>query len=749
MLLAACGGDNKNDGTDTEQTGYSVNGVVTGLTSGGLLLRNNGSDDLAIDADGGFKFATELNNGAVYEVTIITQPVGQICTVANGSGVLAGADVTDVAISCALSTYRIGGSVSGLTGNGLVLQNNGGDDLSVESDGSFHFAAELPHGSHYAVTIAAQPGGQGCVVRQGEGALAGNDVADVLISCPPEAVTPTVSAAGQKLLRFSWNDVGADHYKLLKNPDGNSGYGQVGEPVMATTVDEEISVHLTDWVNAGYMVQACNAAGDCTDSPVVSISSLMLDVIGYLKAPYLGQPRASVDFGTRIALSGDGMTLVVADPREESAATGINGDPENNTWDAYYSGAVNVFVREGGGWTEQAYIKSPVNSYQAFGKAISLSDDGNTLAVCVQNGDLSSILDTVYLYIRNGTTWSQQAYLELSESYFETGFCEDVALSGNGDLLGVTVGKKRTLIPTNHNTGINKVRLYERSGSVWSMQAVLEASHGEEGDSFGATLRISSDGATLAASAHEEDSAARGINGDQANNDAYHSGAVYVFAFDGDTWTEQAYVKASNSERGDLFGMDIALSANGDTLAVTALFEDSSATGVNGDQADNSRGESGAVYLFEREGADWEQSAYIKALNTDREDLLGSVALSADGNYMAVTAHGEASLARGINGDQTDNSGMNAPPGAVYLFTRHDSVWSQHAYIKASNTDAGYETGACVMIYCSSANDDFGSSIALSGDGSTLVVGASGENSGDPDNQEDDSLPGAGAIYTY
>ena len=153
-----------------------------------------------------------------------------------------------------------------------------------------------------------------------------------------------------------------------------------------------------------------------------------------------------------------------------------------------------------------------------------------------------------------------------------------------------------------------------------------------------------------------EDSNATGINGDQTNNSASDSGAAYVFVRNGVTWTQQAYLKASNTDAGDLFGYSVAVS--GDTVVVGAYGEDSNATGVNGDQTDNSARDSGAAYVFVRNGGTWTQQAYLKASNTDGGDGFGySVAVS--GDTVVVGAFGEDSNATGINGDQTNNSAPN------------------------------------------------------------------------------------------
>ena len=194
------------------------------------------------------------------------------------------------------------------------------------------------------------------------------------------------------------------------------------------------------------------------------------------------------------------------------------------------------------------------------------------------------------------------------------------------------------------------------------LQAYVKASNTEANDHFGRSVALNGD--TLAVGTSDEDSCADGINGDQADNGCPQSGAGYVFTRAGTTWTQQAYVKASNSEAVDRFGGSVALS--GDTLAVGALGEGSCATGIGGNQADNGCVNSGAVYVFTRTGSTWNQQAYVKASNTEVGDGFGfSVALS--GDTLAVGAPGEGSCATGIGGNQ--NNGCTAS-GAVYVYEK-------------------------------------------------------------------------------
>ena len=131
------------------------------------MLQDNGGDDLTLSANGAYSFATKLASGAAYNVTVKTNPSGQTCSVANGAGTINSADVTNVAVTCAPSpTYSVGGSVSGLSGT-VVLQDNGGDDLTLSANGAYSFATKLAGGAAYNVTVKTNPSGQTCSVANG------------------------------------------------------------------------------------------------------------------------------------------------------------------------------------------------------------------------------------------------------------------------------------------------------------------------------------------------------------------------------------------------------------------------------------------------------------------------------------------------------------------------------------------------------------------------------------------------------
>jgi hypothetical protein len=176
---------------------YSIGGMLSGLAAGNSVeLQNNGGDTLIRSSDGAFTFSTPLLDGSAYAVTVSNQPTApnQTCSVSQGSGSVAGSDVSNITVTCTTHTYSVGGTLSGLgSGRSVVLRNNGGDDLSLSANGSFNFATALADGSAYAVSVATQPNGQTCAVSQGSGTLAGADVSSVQVSCSTATVTYRVT----------------------------------------------------------------------------------------------------------------------------------------------------------------------------------------------------------------------------------------------------------------------------------------------------------------------------------------------------------------------------------------------------------------------------------------------------------------------------------------------------------------------------------------------------------------------------
>ena len=194
LVFAACS-DSEEGGGGTGSE-YSVGGTVSGLQGGGLVLEYGG-ESLTINENGGFTFEKKASAGASFEVKVATQPSSpaQTCSVTNGTGTIAASNITNVQVTCGARTYKLGGTVTGLSGTGLKLKN-GTDTLDVTANGAFTFPGALATGTPYAVTVSTQPSGQRCSVSAGEGTIGTADVTSVTVNCDASKYTLGGSVTG-------------------------------------------------------------------------------------------------------------------------------------------------------------------------------------------------------------------------------------------------------------------------------------------------------------------------------------------------------------------------------------------------------------------------------------------------------------------------------------------------------------------------------------------------------------------------
>jgi len=480
-----------------------------------------------------------------------------------------------------------------------------------------------------------------------------------------------------KTLHFSWDDVTDETSYQLKMTSNDTYDIDTVANLPADASEYHLIAFLPAVLDKKYFLAACNSAG-CGESNTIAINPAKLSTtVGYFKA---SNTDAGDNFGWQVATSASGDILAVAAYLEKGGAATINGNQGDNSKNA--SGAVYVFaLQEDGHWKQEAYIKaSNSDAGDHFGLSLDLSADGSVLAVGAPNedGDGSSIND-------NSTTDSGAVYV------------------------------------------------FNRSpDGVWSQLIYLKPSTVDDNDHFGSAVALSADGKVLAVGAPEEDG-----NGSAEGDDSkIDSGAVYVFATDSNgAWSQQAYLKAPNIDPYDAFGYAVDLSATGTTLAVGAINESSSATGINGDGSNNNTNGSGAVYLFEKTGTGWQLQAYIKASNTGADDHFGySLALTSD--KLLVGAPWEDSMARGFGGDQYSNASTDS--GAAYLFaTKGNGQWQQVEYVKASE---------------SRINNQFGSSVTISANGKQMAISAQYEASnatGFNGDQSNNQASFSGAVYTF
>jgi hypothetical protein len=645
---------------DAGPSDFTVRGTATGVLGPVALELRLGSEVelLVVTQEGQFAFETPLADGASYTVMLVNPDVP--CTLRNETGVIAGADTT-IELTCT------GASLASVVVSGIA-------PVVALVPGTTEYEVELPL-LQQSVTLTATVATVGDTLTiAGAPVASGTPSASITLSLGDNSVDIVVenNLGWQRAYRLTLRRAS----RLVQYAYGkasNTGTGDYFGYTVALSGDTlAIGAYLED--NA-----AQGAGGNRDDNSAENSGAVYVfrrtgtfwQQEAYLKASNSG---VSDYFGTSVALSDD--TLAVGASGEDSVAQGVGGSQDDNS--AENSGAVYVFRRTGTAWQQEAYLKaSNSGTEDIFGYTVALS--GNTLAVGAHgedsaaqgvdgNQDDNSAANSgaVYVFRRTGTAWQQEVYLKASNSGTEDIFGYTVALSDDTlatgafgeDSAAQSVGGDQN---DESAESSGAVYVFRRTGTVWQQEAYLKASNSGTVDHFGYDVAVAGD--TLAVGSIYEDSTTQGVDGNQYDDSAANSGAVYVFRRTGTDWQQEAYLKSSNSGTGDEFGTSVALS--GDTLAVGAIQEDSAAQGVGGDQDDSSATASGALYVFRRTGTGWQQEAYLKASNSGADDFFGvSVALSDD--TLAVGALYEDSAAQGVEGNQDDNFATNS--GAVYIF---------------------------------------------------------------------------------
>lgn len=333
-------------------------------------------------------------------------------------------------------------------------------------------------------------------------------------------------------------------------------------------------------------------------------------------------------------------------------------------WQASDIGAVYIYVRSGLTWSQQAkLVASDAAVGDFFGNSVAL--DGDTIIVGARGDDTTG---AAYVFVRSGTVWTEQAKLTPGDAT-PTDFGWSVALDGDTAVIGAPFS----------STGAAYV--FTRSGTTWSEQAKLVASDGAAGDEFGRGVGIDTDTVVVGAS-----EAHIGPTGD--------AGAAYIFTRSGTTWTQQAKLVASDADTGDSFGGAVAISSG--TVCAGAISDDEGGSSA------------GAVYVFTGAGATWAQQA--KLLTDDIE--------AGDGFGRSVSVDGDTLVA---GTSLEDTGGANA--GAAYVFLRSAGAWYQQVKLQGDDTGEG---------------DVFGFSVSLSQD--VVICGAY---------LEDSAASSAGAAYIF
>ncbi|MDM0015019.1 FG-GAP repeat protein [Variovorax sp. J22P168] len=587
---------------------YPVGGTLTGLSGGTLGLRNNAGDALTLTANGSFAFAQSLPLGAAYNVTVHTQPDGQTCVLTGTSGSISAA-VTSIMAHCSADPASLPPLIPSAPAVGYAPR-------------AFLFNwPTSDHATYYR--LGEDPSASGSFT------LVADNLASTTYALQDIALTRSQAAWRYALQACNAN--GCSGWSLPATPDANRaiGYfkpGTVDNLFGATTglspdgrmlaVGTQGSLQLYA-LSAGQWQWAQTISMEAASYPRAAFSNdgtMLVGMFGYdgalgdqgqvqvfTKAPGgwtqtdvwdPPSPRRGGNFGDYLGISSDGTVAVVGE-------YGILGS---------HAGRFHVYRKTSGTWSREATI-TPDNprSGELFGVYAKISADGATIVVGAQyEGSASTTDETdasardagaafVYAYDAGTATWTKRAYLKAPSPVGGELFGSATAISADGST--VVIGAR------NHDVGsitrAGAAYVYRRTAGTYALVQTIHAPQIVANMYFGGFgLALNTVGDVLAIGAPGDSSAGTGIDAVTTQGPAFNSGAAHLYRLTDGQFVHARYLKASNTEANDLFGRDLAMSADGGTIAIGATAEASSASGIGGDQADNSATNRGAVYLY-------------------------------------------------------------------------------------------------------------------------------------------------------
>ncbi len=326
----------------------------------------------------------------------------------------------------------------------------------------------------------------------------------------------------------------------------------------------------------------------------------------------------------------------------------------------------------GGSVQQQKLFAQDVGDGDEFGWSVSIYGD-TAIVGAYKEDEGGSDAGAAYIFTRTGTDWSQQAKLTASDAQSDDNFGSSVAIYGDTAIVGAYKEDTGT-------TGAGAAYIFTRSGTTWSQQQKIQAANPYDNDEFGGAVSIYGDTVVVGSA--------------RSDTGGTNTGAVYVFTVSGTTWSQQEKLLASDAQSHDLFGYSVSI--YGDTVIVGAYKEDEGGS------------DAGAAYIFTRTGTDWSQQQKLKASDAATYDSFGN----------SVSIYGDIAIVGASFEDTVAGSA-----GAVYIFTRTGTTWTEKQKIQASDAQSA---------------DYFGHSVSIHGD--TLIAGAYGE---------DDGGSAAGAAYLF
>lgn len=386
---------------------------------------------------------------------------------------------------------------------------------------------------------------------------------------------------------------------------------------------------------------------------------------------------ASDQFGYSVDISSDGTRVVVG-----AAAATIGSFTS--------CGKAYIFTRSGNSWTQEAVLSASdkVNS-AVFGVSVAMDSTGTRVVIGASSAVKNSINSgAIYVYVRSGTTWTEEVSLVSSNITAGDQFGRQVSINSDGSRILAS----SWMADPGNLTSAGAAYIYLRSGTTWTEEAILTASDKAAGDNFGSKVQISKDGTRAVIAAYFGDPS--GLN---------NAGKAYVYVRSGTTWTEEAILTASDKAAGDNFGQSVSINSNGTRIAVGAHLADPS--GLNN---------AGKAYIFSRSGTTWTEESILTTATKAENDQFGfSLSIASDASFVAC-----ASFLSEVSG-YTDN-------GSVTVFKRSGVTWTEGNTVTAS--DKGNQ-------------DRYGQTISISENNQYMVVGANFADAG--------GLSNSGKVYIY
>jgi hypothetical protein len=510
----------------------------------------------------------------------------------------------------------------------------------------------------------------------------------------PPAPQVTVGAE-IKQLRFDWEPVKrAAYYRVWYKAGAQSDYVAIGAliPASSTTASVPVAAHLHDWVNARYRIAACNTKG-CRYSAEIAVTDLATDVVGYFKAD---SPLLNDNFGWSIDASEDGSTLLATShedvdgvylsgvayvfersngewiqrarllPSLLQAGAGYDADvavsrngnvivigrrsediPNSDPEEFGDVGAVYIFERSGGTWTQTAKLQADTQlNGESFGARVQLNIEGTILAVHRRTGGPSGVIGagTVVMYQKQGASWVQSATLPYTQNNVS---CPGMALSGDGAVL------VKSCVTFSLSPSVHKLHVY--SGPGWSTETTITLDPPPPYSPFGA-VALDHDGETIVA---------QSWTGYQPKAVVYRLNAG-TYALDAQflpgAWQVNEFPLLHNE-----FANSLAVSRDGNIVAVSDAKDTGIGTGFT--QPPLVAGEPiGAVHVYQRRGGEWTQRSLIKPNHTPVtfSQFGTAVDLARNGKLLLVGDPWASGGATGVGGDQTDTSVPYS--GAMWLY---------------------------------------------------------------------------------